>query len=168
MSHLYLDRNVIAGGIPDEFSNLANLELLGLHENYLEGPLPNMSKWTKLRALYLDDNEFSGELPTSIGAMVSLTDLRLNGNRFYSSIPSEIGNLQSLEEMYMQQNTFSGSLPSEMSKLTSLREMQLYDNRISGEIPSDMFSSMAQLEVAYLDHNALSRVLYQGHGVATA
>jgi hypothetical protein len=47
-------------------------------------------------ALELNNNGFTGAIPTQIGLLTQLTILSLNGNELSGEIPSEIGNLVAL------------------------------------------------------------------------
>lgn len=53
---------------------------------------------TNCRAVYLDDNGFSGPLPPSLGNIISLMDCRLYSNKFQANIPTTLGNLVNLSK----------------------------------------------------------------------
>ncbi len=54
-----------------------------------------LPKWLKdldkLVLLDLDDNDFTGTIPTEIGNMISLTFLLLNRNKLKGNVPTELG-----------------------------------------------------------------------------
>eukprot|EP00526_Cylindrotheca_closterium_P027429 CAMPEP_0113620744 /NCGR_PEP_ID=MMETSP0017_2-20120614/10578_1 /TAXON_ID=2856 /ORGANISM="Cylindrotheca closterium" /LENGTH=55 /DNA_ID=CAMNT_0000530429 /DNA_START=21 /DNA_END=184 /DNA_ORIENTATION=- /assembly_acc=CAM_ASM_000147 len=47
-------------------------------------------------ALYLQNNQFSGSIPTEIGLLSNIEDLDLSGNNLTGSIPSEIALMPNL------------------------------------------------------------------------
>ena len=78
---------------------------------------PNIGKMTSLVNLDLDENNFSGTVPTEIGLLTSLTSMKLYGNTFTGQIPSEIGLLTNLEALHLEDNEFVGILPSQIRSL---------------------------------------------------
>lgn len=44
-------------------------------------------------------NKLTGSIPTQIGLIVGLSEIKLGDNRFTGAIPSEFGNLTGLKEM---------------------------------------------------------------------
>ena len=61
LKRLTMGTNMIHGGIPIGIGNLLNLNLLGLEGNYLEDPLPDVSrKLQNLPGIELDGNRISG------------------------------------------------------------------------------------------------------------
>ena len=132
---------------------------LQLRFNAFEGEiLPSIGNLaTTLTLLDLSENPFVGTLPTEIGNLVALTDLRiaksdpstdpdgtcpsgcLNGK-----VPTEFGKLVNLKILWLFENALTGALPSELGGLTRLSECLLNVNSLSGEIP-DEFSNMNAL-----------------------
>ena len=53
-------------------------------------------------------------------------------------IPSEIGWLASLRELRLQLNSLSGSVPTELGRLTNLTMLNLGANALTGAIPSEL------------------------------
>lgn len=55
----------------------------------------SLPKWLKdldkLFLLDLDDNDFTGTIPSEIGNMISLTFLLLNRNKLKGNVPTELG-----------------------------------------------------------------------------
>jgi hypothetical protein len=52
---------------------LKELRNFGVSSNSLTGPFPNISKYTRLLGLYLDDNDFEGTLPEFLGKLTDLS-----------------------------------------------------------------------------------------------
>merc|ERR1719174_2459381 len=52
-----------------------------------------------------------GPLPSSVGNLTMLTDLRLNNNNLQGTIPSELANLKLLTGLDLDSNNLSGIVP---------------------------------------------------------
>ena len=105
--------------------------------------------------LDLEFNNLRGALPSEIGDLTSLEELRLNGNNLTGAIPSAIGNLTSLQGLSLSANSLSGAIPSEIGNLTNLRQLFLSSNSLSGAIPSEI-ENLTRLEDLWLDGNNLT------------
>jgi hypothetical protein len=84
-------------------------QLLGLNlrGQGFQGHIPEMHNGTipeHLRSLDLADNMLSGTLPTSIGRLSSLTQLRIYGNRLIGLLPSELADLHQLTDCLLTRN----------------------------------------------------------------
>ena len=51
--------------------------------------------------MYLDISHFEGSIPTEIGNLKKLVDLRLSHNRFAGTIPDSLGEIPGLEILYL-------------------------------------------------------------------
>jgi len=80
-------------------------------------------------------NNLTGEIPSSIGNLASLTYLNLNNNELTGEIPSSIGNLTSLTNLNLNSNELTGEIPSSIGNLTSLTRFSLGNNKLTGDIP---------------------------------
>ena len=74
----------MTGTMPAEGSRLRQLYYMDLGRNSFSGTIPPMDEYVRLRHLYLDHNNFEGQLPQNI---VNTGDGRLeslfvNDNRF--------------------------------------------------------------------------------------
>ena len=105
--------------------------------------------------LDLEFNNLRGVLPSEIGDLTSLEELRLNGNNLTGAIPSAIGNLTSLQGLSLSANSLSGAIPSAIGNLTNLRQLFLSSNSLSGAIPSEI-ENLTRLEDLWLDGNNLT------------
>ena len=91
----------LAGPIPPELGNLANLTELWLYGNSLSGPIP-----------------------PEFGNLANLTELWLYGNSLSGPIPPELGNLANLTLLEVQNNTgMLGALPTSLTNLRDLRRL---------------------------------------------
>ncbi|XP_076918596.1 receptor-like protein Cf-9 homolog isoform X1 [Bidens hawaiensis] len=160
---LSLEYTGLQGRLPDNILSLEYLEGLYLSYNEnLSGPLPNVNTSTNspLTVLVLSWTNISGEIPTSIGNLTSLIDLRLADTSLSGEIPKSIGNLRSLESLYLSYNKLSGTLPSSLFTLSSLRVLSLYNNRLSGQIDvldnghiQQTFQRLTNLTSLHLSYN---------------
>ncbi|KAM5573170.1 hypothetical protein ABKV19_012949 [Rosa sericea] len=152
---LDLSWNKLEGGIPKSFQNLCSLESLILWSNQLSeniedsvktlscaentletldlgsnqfwGSLPDLSRFSKLRELYLDWNQLNGSVPESVGQLSSLERLFLSGNSLSGVITeAHFLNLSRLQSLAVSNNHFSINLSSDWRppfQLTSILDM---------------------------------------------
>ena len=106
-------------------------------------------------ALYLADNQLSGEIPSELGSLSNLSLLSLWDNELSGEIPSELGSLSNLETLHLDENQLTGEIPSELGNLSNLNSLYLSENQLSGEIPSEL-GNLSELSQLYLAGNQLS------------
>jgi hypothetical protein len=121
------------GPIPsDTLGKLDALEVLSLRSNRLTVDLPpDVGSIPALHSLYLQHNNLSGIIPTSLSS--SLTFLDLSYNTFDGEIPLKVQNLTQLTALLLQNNSLSGPIPD--LQLPKLRHLNLSNNNLSGPIP---------------------------------
>jgi len=86
----------------------------------------------------LNNNLFTGTVPTEIGKLDSLIQLYLQTNSLSGPIPTEFGALQSIEYMYLQNNVLTGYFPDTISNLESLHTISVSRNQLVGTLPSSL------------------------------
>ena len=84
LERLSLGNNDLTGTIPPSITSLTNLITLNLEQNSLDGTIPDLP--TRLKHLYLNGNNFHGNLPSSICWLKTL-DISFN-NQLRGSLPS--------------------------------------------------------------------------------
>uniref|UniRef100_A0ACD5V7I0 Uncharacterized protein n=1 Tax=Avena sativa TaxID=4498 RepID=A0ACD5V7I0_AVESA len=127
--------NNLSGTLPEDLFNVTSLEHLSLPSNWLEGPLSGISKLTNLVALDLGRNEFSGNIPESIGDLKRLEELHLDHNNISGELPSSLINCTNLIIIDLKNNNFSGELTKlNFSSLTKLKNIS--NNNLEGPIPT--------------------------------
>lgn len=95
--------------MPEEITELEQLEVLDLSNNLFVGPLPgNFTDLSNLVIMDLSDNFFGGFIPVDIGQMAKLEEIRLNGNG-------------DNENQYIG---FTGPIPLSLALLDDLRVLQ--------------------------------------------
>jgi Leucine-rich repeat (LRR) protein len=75
--------------------------------------------------LHLQENQFSGLLPSQIGLLTMLTRLNLSKNKLKGQLPPGLINLSGLKSLHLYDNELTGFIPSHISKLTDLGESYL-------------------------------------------
>nr|XP_010917821.2 receptor kinase-like protein Xa21 [Elaeis guineensis] len=133
---------------------LQKLEKLFLNENQFTGDLPSsLGDLTQLLELHLDQNSLQGGIPSSFGKLQKLLLLDLSYNKLYGSFPREITDLASLTfYLNFSHNSLIGPLPSEVGKLKNLGTLDVSENNLSGEIPSTL-SECQVLQYLYMQGN---------------
>ena len=70
--------------------------------------------------------------------LVKLEDLSLSRNQFTGQIPESLGDLSKLHELNLDNNKLEGSVPTHLGKLTIMGELHLNDNALEGEMPEEV------------------------------
>jgi hypothetical protein len=149
--NLILYENGLRGELPPKLSLLSSLQLINLTANSLEGNIPG--HLSSLETLDLTANKYAS-IPSSIGELSCLTDLRLIGNDLVGQIPTEIALMTSIQGLYLDTNQLNGPLPSEFGLLlsSSLKTLYLFDNNLTISIPTE-WGQMKALEELRLGNN---------------
>jgi len=85
--------------------------------------------------LILQQNDFSGTIPSCIGGYGALTNLDLGSNAFVSSpFPSFLAKLTNLKILYLYENSLTSSLPSFFANFESLQFLALGGNSLTGSL----------------------------------
>ena len=95
MPNCSLYSNQLTGSV-EPLASLPRIGIIHLKNNHLSGTIPPLfgSKSSQLIWLDLSDNEFEGEIPSSLGSLQNLVDLHLGHNRLLLPIPESLCNSQ--------------------------------------------------------------------------
>lgn len=132
---LQLERMNLKGNIDvDALSPLRFMRAISFMGNTFEGPMPDWKKVGAIKALYLSDNRFSGQIAVdAFRGMYSLKKVHLANNNFTGALPTSLESPK-LIELKLQNNHFTGTIPKISSE--SLKELDLSNNQLEGPIPS--------------------------------
>ncbi|XP_050940198.1 probable LRR receptor-like serine/threonine-protein kinase At3g47570 [Cucumis melo] len=137
--------------------------LLDLKRRVLNDPLKIMSSWNdsvhfcdwagvtcsptirKVMVLNLEARQLTGSIPSSLGNLTHLTEIRLGDNNFLGPIPQELGKLLLLRHLNLSFNDFDGEVASNISHCTELLVLELSLNEFVGQIPHQFFT-LSKLE----------------------
>ena len=182
LTSLVLDSCGLVGKFPIGILQLPNLQFLELSNNSdLVGYFPESHLSSHLKYLSVERTRFSGEIPASIGNLVSLEYLDLTCCNLSGLVPPSLGNLSMLTNLYLSGNQFWGQLPfsfsnltklthlvitsfnlssaswSRLSELNTITNLFLGGNNLTGDIPH-FLANFTQLTFLYLGSN-----LFTGH-----
>eukprot|EP00241_Pyramimonas_parkeae_P010164 CAMPEP_0114243168 /NCGR_PEP_ID=MMETSP0058-20121206/10633_1 /TAXON_ID=36894 /ORGANISM="Pyramimonas parkeae, CCMP726" /LENGTH=240 /DNA_ID=CAMNT_0001355965 /DNA_START=105 /DNA_END=827 /DNA_ORIENTATION=- len=112
---------------------------LSMVNNQYTGSVPTeLGALTRLTTFHFGDNQLTGTLPTEL---LSLTQLRWMGfynNNLTGTVMSELGMLTGLTRIQFQYNQLTGTLPSELRAITGVELLVCQNARLCGDIPAGM------------------------------
>ncbi|MFS7976852.1 putative leucine-rich repeat-containing, plant-type, leucine-rich repeat domain superfamily [Helianthus anomalus] len=91
---------------------------------------------TIFTSIDISNNQFSGEIPSTIGRLKALYVLNVSHNDLTGSIPSSMGDLSQLESLDMSSNNLVGEIPHALTRLTFLSTFNVSYNQLKGRIPT--------------------------------
>ncbi|KAL6275480.1 hypothetical protein ACE6H2_019081 [Prunus campanulata] len=126
----------LVGSVPSNtIGRLDALRILSLRSNLLRGNLPSdITSLPVLQNLYLQHNNFSGDIPASYSLQLNVLDLSFNS--FTGNIPQMLHNLTQLTGLNLQNNNLSGPIPD--LNQPGLKRLNLSYNHLNGSIPSSL------------------------------
>lgn len=103
--------------------------------------IDTFSSFTNIRtfllgSLVFEGNAFmTGSIPTTIGLLTKLTELRLFITGHTGTIPTEIGLNTRLEQLVFGSNKLSGTVPSTIGNLSALKLLNIEFTDVVGSLP---------------------------------
>ncbi|CAB9514674.1 Leucine rich repeat N-terminal domain [Seminavis robusta] len=146
LAELSLDQNHLEGSIPTELGLMSN-SLISLRlwdqNSKLVGSIPSeIGRLSQLEVLDLGVNDFTGQIPSTIGFLTSLTSLLFRKNsQLAGTLPPQIGLLTKLTKLDFGYCTnMQGSIPTEYGALSKLADRSIWLNRnsLTGTIPTEI------------------------------
>lgn len=178
LTTLALGRNKLTKTIPESFAQMTNLRILGLDGLMLSGRVDPLLKLNKLEALYLEDNNLSGEIyhndwqsmkeldvsnnmidgriPDELFHNTNLHVIDLHRNIMFGDFPQKLIPNEAIEYIALQGNTFSGTLSDRIGYLNNLKHLDISSCSMSGTLP-DTISLLTNLVSLSTSGNKFSK-----------
>ncbi|KAI3447404.1 hypothetical protein Pfo_004069 [Paulownia fortunei] len=139
----------LKGPLPQNFNQLSMLQNLGLQQNKFSGKLPSFSGLTELRYAYLDYNKFDTIPPDFFKRLVNLEVLALDDNPLNAStgwsLPSDLQGSAQLKNLTLMSCNLAGPLPEFLGDMSSLEVLKLSLNQLTGGIPESFRGSLLKI-----------------------
>ncbi|CAI7789807.1 unnamed protein product [Closterium sp. NIES-53] len=125
--------------------------------------LPAIGKLTALTSLVFWGNTLAGRLPSSIGLLSRLHELRITDNDpgMSGNIPASLSRLTNLVYLDLSRNRFSGAIPEFIlgGTMKKLDTLDLSGNRLTGSIPGGSLGSLSVLKTLGVTDNRLTGII---------
>ncbi|KAJ0040758.1 hypothetical protein Pint_27248 [Pistacia integerrima] len=162
---LDLTDNQLNGTIPVSNETSPGLDGLvnALHfhfgRNQLTGPVPLslFSSGMKLIHVLFDNNNFTGNIPSSLDQAQSLQVIRMDNNSFTGTVDLNFTNFPNITTIHFSNNQLTGPMPN-LTGVSSLRYVIMENTQLQGSIPVELFS-LPRLESVVLKNNQLNGTL---------
>eukprot|EP00339_Tiarina_fusa_P004749 CAMPEP_0117029652 /NCGR_PEP_ID=MMETSP0472-20121206/21453_1 /TAXON_ID=693140 ORGANISM="Tiarina fusus, Strain LIS" /NCGR_SAMPLE_ID=MMETSP0472 /ASSEMBLY_ACC=CAM_ASM_000603 /LENGTH=499 /DNA_ID=CAMNT_0004737477 /DNA_START=74 /DNA_END=1573 /DNA_ORIENTATION=- len=137
LTHLEIESNFLSGTMPDVVGEMSNLVYLYMRRNELSFNLDFLKtgKLTNLFALWLDNNDVTGTIPTEVGLLTNLASISITNSSLAGSIPSQLGDLEGLRRLWLYSNKLTGNIPPQLDILDQLQVLELHHNQLEGAMP---------------------------------
>ena len=108
-------------------------------------------------SIFAGTNELSGEIPSELGLLTSIEELRLGHNNIDGNIPTELGSISRLKLIELDDNNLTGSIPTEFGFLSGLEVIVIgkhitYEQNIFSCYYSFVMISIYQLFITFFNH----------------
>ncbi|KAL3733318.1 hypothetical protein ACJRO7_022791 [Eucalyptus globulus] len=153
LKRLDLSNNHLEGGIHQ--LHWKRLSYIDLQNNSFQGPLPIPSPST--RYFYAMNNNFTGEIPSSICQLSSLLELNLSSNNLLGAVPPCFGNMSKLLILDLSNNSLLGNIPPSFGNITNLELLDLSNNKLQGPLPRSLVKWKNLLGL-FLNHNKFNDI----------
>ncbi|KAG0486432.1 hypothetical protein HPP92_008527 [Vanilla planifolia] len=154
-----LSINQLTGSIPEAFGELKNLTILFLYFNNLSGKIPtSIGLLPELNDIRLFNNSIEGVLPAELGKYSKLWNLEVDDNRLTGEVPAHVCEGKALTCLIVFDNKLNGSLPESLGSCPSLLNVQVQNNRLSGDFPAGIWSAV-NLSLVITSQNSLTGFL---------
>lgn len=152
LTHLELESNYLEGPMPIEIATLPNLVYLYVRRNSLQFPLANIIQegmFPSIFALWLDNNDISGTIPTAIGTFSDLASFSVTNATLTGALPTELGQLPGMKRLWLYGNKLTGPIPVQFGSWTGLQVLELQNNDLQGTMPQPVCQAVAQSDYAF-------------------
>ncbi|KAI3473389.1 hypothetical protein Pfo_030678 [Paulownia fortunei] len=136
----------LKGPLPQNFNKLSLLQNIGLQQNQFSGKLPSFSGLAQLRYAYLDYNNFDTIPSDFFEGLVNLEVLALDNNPLNAttgwSLSSDLQGSAQLKNLTLMSCNLAGPLPAFLGNMSSLEVLKLSLNQLTGGIPESFRGSL--------------------------
>ncbi|XP_028788165.1 receptor-like protein kinase isoform X2 [Neltuma alba] len=135
---------------------MSELLILYLQNNQLSGEIPSsIGNCSKLQELFLNVNHIQGTLPETLNNLHDIVYLGFANNDLRGTIPLGSGSCKNLFLLDLSYNLFSGGIPSSLGNCSGLTEFSAVSSGLTGSIPSSI-GLLRKLSLLWLPVNHLS------------
>jgi len=128
-----------------------------LSNNQLSGTIPSLEG---LEYLFLNKNQFTGNLPTNLGSYINVLDV--SNNQLSGTLSKKVLTSYSWQGLFLSYNNFSGTFPSlSSSTLSGMYLLAANNNQFSGAIPTTV-GDLAAIVSLDFSHNAFTGAIPTG------
>ena len=141
--------NLFEGPLPGFVFRFPDMVYLDIAYNKFTGQLPKdiPTRMPDLQVFFAENNDISGPIPDNLGDL-NLRRVHLDDNAFTGTIPSNFGNAQRLQQLYLHGNDLEGPIPSELQQLTVLNEATFHANpKVEGAVDQEICNLMYQKQL---------------------
>ncbi len=156
LTSLNLANNSITEQNTSGLSSLINLEWLSLENNQLSQIPAQLSPLKKIKTLNLGRNKISGNL-TTLASLSSLQQLFLNNNQISGNFPSTLLTMPKLLMVNLNSNQLTGELPDQLPAITHISNNRFSKIDLSNYITD--FSEQTDLNYSPQRYDAEKEVL---------
>nr|GMD39657.1 receptor-like protein kinase 2.33 [Ipomoea batatas]GMD47818.1 receptor-like protein kinase 2.33 [Ipomoea batatas] len=139
----------LEGPLPQNLNGLSKLTHLSLQNNKFSGKLPSLSGLSELQYAYLDFNRFDTIPSDFFDGVVNLQVLALDGNPLNATngwlLPNKLQDSAQLTNLTLMNCNLGGPLPEFLGSMASLEVLLLSMNRLSGPLPESFRGSMLKM-----------------------
>nr|GMC84339.1 probably inactive leucine-rich repeat receptor-like protein kinase At5g06940 [Ipomoea batatas] len=152
-----VSQNRLSGPFPVGVCNGKGLQNLALHENFLNGSIPNdsINECIKLERFQVQNNRFTENFPSWLWSLPRIKIIRAENNRFSGVIPESISKAAELEQVEIDNNSFTSKIPDGLGMVTTLYKFSASLNGLYGELPPN-FCDSPVMSILNLSQNYLS------------
>lgn len=159
---LYLDLSVncFYGSVPSTIGSASNMRNFVLFQNSLDSIPSSFGSLASLSFLDISFNCFGAFVPEAFSDLRNMAFLRINNNRFSGNIPTFIGaNFGGLQLLSIGSNLFTGGVPSNIYNLQGLSNFSFHHNMLSGSLLDLSQASAPALTYFYGGYNMFTGTL---------
>jgi Leucine-rich repeat (LRR) protein len=128
----------MSGELPSDVCKGGNLQMFDVQNNMFTGPIPtSLETCRSLEILDLNSNNMTGDI-SSFGPYPQLGKVNLHRNNFFGHLSKTWASNINLTVLAMEENMITGSLPPELSNLEKLEILTVHANNLTGSIPVEL------------------------------